>query len=674
MLDTGLMLGVAFQSLDLLFPQEYLRAALMVSLLSVWVLVGLFYYLNHFTKRDYFTAWTAAWLFYALWLTLGLTMQKAEIGGFAFAAKQCCVAISAVFLLWGSLRFLGLPVPQRLLGLFMLFLVVWVIVSPLLISSRLELQLPVFILLGSGSVFAGASFHRLRKKMPFIGSGMLSLGFLLWGVYLGSYPFCQEYENLYGASLFSASVVQLFIAVSMIVLVLEEVRYRSDQMTSEIQTVRSEKDALQLKVITAQEECRNLYDQVRLSQGTQKAYEELRRTQELVVQQERLRALGQMASGVAHDVNNALTPICGYAQLLYRLMPDMSDPARRAVDIMNEAAEDISRIVARMREFYRKRMDTEQLRPLDINHLVEEVIELTRPRWRDVCQRTGISINVHRELDPAAPILLSDPSELREALINLIFNAIDALPKGGTITLATRSALNPIHNGDGKPVKQLQVEVKDDGVGMDEKTRQRCLEPFFSTKAKHGGTGLGLAMVYGMMQRNDGKIDIETSPGKGTCIRLTFPVCDNIAAPIQTIETTPEQQRSLKILFIDDDHTIRQTLNDSLGDYSHRVTVASGGKRGLELFRSALHGNEPFEVVITDLGMPDMDGHQVAREIKAESPRTPVIMMTGWGTMMRDDGETAPEVDAIVPKPPRIKELNKLLLEKTKIAPGNGKH
>jgi len=256
------------------------------------VLVGLFYYLNHFTRREYFTVWTAAWLFYALWLTLGLTFPKMEVGSVAFAARQCCVAISAVFLLWGSLRFLNIPVPQRLIGLFMLFLVMWVIVSPHVISNPVELQLPVFILLGLGSVFAGAAFHRLRKKMPFIGSGMLSFGFLLWGVYLGSYPFCQQYENLYGASLFSASVVQLFIAVSMIVLVLEEVRFHADQMREEMQTVRSEKEALQLKVITAEEQCQNLYDQVRLSQGIQKAYEELRNTQELVVQQERLRALG----------------------------------------------------------------------------------------------------------------------------------------------------------------------------------------------------------------------------------------------------------------------------------------------------------------------------------------------------------------------------------------------
>src|SRR6266700_4193060 len=137
---------MTLESVDLIFPREYMRAALMVSLLSVWVLVGLFYYLNRFTKREYFTVWTAAWLFYALWLTLGLTEQRAEAGSIVFALRQCCVAISAVFLLWGSLCFLGLPVPQRLFALFMGFLVVWVIISPQVISSPLELELPVFIL------------------------------------------------------------------------------------------------------------------------------------------------------------------------------------------------------------------------------------------------------------------------------------------------------------------------------------------------------------------------------------------------------------------------------------------------------------------------------------------------------------------------------------------------
>ena len=242
-----------FVGIDLVFAREYLRAALLVSLLSVWLLVGLFYYLNRFTRREYFTVWTAAWLFYALWLTLSLTVQSAPTGSLLFMLKQWCVSISAVFLLWGSLRFLGLPVRQTLFGLFMLFLLVWTFVSPQILANPVEIQLPVFILLGLGSVFAGVCFYRLRKRMPFVGAGMLSLGFLLWGVYLATYPLSQAYENLYSAGFFVAAVLQLFIAVSMIVLVLEEVRYKTEQMHAEIAAVRSEKDALQVKVLTTED-------------------------------------------------------------------------------------------------------------------------------------------------------------------------------------------------------------------------------------------------------------------------------------------------------------------------------------------------------------------------------------------------------------------------------------
>lgn len=635
----------------------------MVSLLSVWVLVGLFYYLNRFTKREYFTVWTAAWLFYALWLTLGLTEPKAEIGGMFFALKQCCVAISAVFLLWGSLCFLGLPVPQRMFGLFMAFLVVWVLISPQVISSPLELELPVFILLGLGSAFAGVSFYRMRKKMPYIGAGMLSAGFILWGAYLASYPFCQKYENLYSAGFFFAAVLQLFIAVSMIVLVLEEVRYHSEKMQAEVLAIRSEKEALQLKVITAQEECRTLYDEVRLSEGIKKAYEELRRTQEVVVQQERLRALGQMASGVAHDVNNALTPIVGYSDLLLALTPNMPEAATRALGIIKKSGEDIARIVARMREFYRRRDNAEQLSLVNINEIVEEVIELTRPRWRDLSQRQGISINIERELAAGLPPLLSDPAELREAFTNLLFNSVDALPTGGTISFATRAVPGPISKKTGLPTAQIQVEIRDNGVGMDEKTRQRCLEPFFSTKAKHGGTGLGLAMVYGMVQRHEGVINIESAPGKGTSMQLDFPIREQLLSAVAPALPHASRQRSLHLLCIDDERLIRDILNDSLKTFNHRVTVAASGKDGIELFRLAMREKQPYEAVITDLGMPEMDGHQVARIIKAESPKTPIIMLTGWGTIMKEEGETAPEVDAIMAKPARIDELNNLLLE-----------
>jgi len=165
--------------MNVAIQQQYMQAALIVSLLSVWLLVGLFYYLNRYTKRDYFTIWTAAWLFYALWLSLSFNGTIAPPGSTLFDLRVCCVSISAAFLMWGSLRFLGLAVSQSLFGLFMLFLVVWTFVSPQVLSTKLQVEVPVFMLLGMGSLFAGVCFYRQRKKIPFVGAGMLSLGFLL---------------------------------------------------------------------------------------------------------------------------------------------------------------------------------------------------------------------------------------------------------------------------------------------------------------------------------------------------------------------------------------------------------------------------------------------------------------------------------------------------------------
>ena len=661
-----------FINLHLDFSQQYLQATLFVSLLSVWVLVGLFYYLNRYTRREYFTIWTVAWLFYALWLTLGLNTQTLGLNTqgttynkTVFILQQCCVAISAVFLLWGSARFLSLPVRQTLLTLFMLFLLVWTVVSPEVLSNTLQIQLPVFILIGLGSVFAGVCFYRVRKKMPFVGAGMLSLGFFLWGVYLSSYPFSQKYQNLYNAGFLIAAVLQLFIAVSMIVLVMEEVRYNAEQMRAEMEAVRSEKDALQAKILTTEEQCRSLYDRVRLTDGVQKAYDELRRTQQVVVQQERLRALGQMASGVAHDINNALSPIVAYSELLLTTVPDLSENVRHYLETINKSGDDVAHIVARMREFYRRRSDNEQLTKVNVNQIIEEVIELTRPRWRDVSQREGISIHIEHEFESGLPLLLSDPTELREALFNLIFNAVDALPQGGTINLVTRSVIGSAQGDNLPPERQIQIEVRDNGIGMNEKTRQHCLEPFFSTKATRGGTGLGLAMVYGMMQRHEGNIEIESAPGRGTSIRLTFPIREETSQAAALPASQVNQKRSLRILCIDDESQIQDLLKHCLTTLDHQVTTASGGKQGLEMFRSAIQKKKPYETVITDLGMPDIDGHQVARTIKAESPGTPVIMMTGWGTIMKEDGELVSEVDAVVGKPPRIGELNNLLLKLT---------
>jgi signal transduction histidine kinase/ActR/RegA family two-component response regulator len=648
---------------DLIFPREYLRGALIVSLLSVWVLVVLFYYLNRYTKRNYFTIWTAAWLFYALWLTLGITVPSTSQTSWSFIPilRQWCVGISAIFLLWGSLHFLEIPARQSLFGLFMAFLLVWSYCAPSILSDPLLIQLPIFSLIGISSMFAGISFYRLRKRRQYVGVGMLFLGFFLWGVYLATYPFSQKYETLISVGFLVSAVLQLFIAVSMIVLVLEEARHNNEQMLQKIQAVNSEKEALQLKILSTEEQYKSVFARGGLRTDLQKAYEELRQTQHSVVQQERLRALGQMASGIAHDINNALSPIVAFSELILKKSQDLDENSRKNLNHIRTSAEDIAHIVSRMSEFYRRREDNEKLKSIQVNQVAQQVIELTSPRWRDIPQGQGLVVHVQREFGENLPELYANESELREALTNLLLNAVDALPQGGTITVATRVISQPA--GNGETVERIVIEMRDTGIGMDEKTKQRCLEPFFSTKRNRGGAGLGLAMVYGMMERHDGSIQVESELGKGTAISLVFPV--RKAPQRATAEVKTETAATYRVLCIDDEPLLRELLKELLEYSKHIVETADGGEDGLRRFEAARQSGKPFDIVITDLGMPHVDGRQVAERVKSNSPKTPVILLTGWGAMLDDKGASPSHIDAVVSKPPRLTELNETVLRVT---------
>jgi signal transduction histidine kinase/AmiR/NasT family two-component response regulator/HAMP domain-containing protein len=394
--------------------------------------------------------------------------------------------------------------------------------------------------------------------------------------------------------------------------------------------------------------------QSRLHKELETAYNELRQTQATVLQQERLKALGQMASGIAHDVNNALSPVVGFSDIILQGDFGLDVRGKKYLKYIRTAGEDIAHIVARLREFYRTREDNESLQQLNLNTLVDQVVEMTRPRWRDIPQSNGVTIEMESELAPDITQLAGIESEIREAFTNLVLNAVDAMPQGGKITLRTRAIWQ--HNG--KYPKQIAVEVSDTGTGMNEETRKRCLEPFFSTKGKRG-TGLGLAMVYGVMKRHEGSIDIVTELGKGTTFRLLFPVRANACKDPD--EENHKPILPLQILCIDDEPLLRELIKEILERDGHAVEVSDSGQSGLDEFRMARERGRPFDVVITDLGMPYLDGRQVAKAVKQESPSTPVVMLTGWGAFMKEDGNAPEQVDGIVSKPPRSRELREIL-------------
>jgi len=395
--------------------------------------------------------------------------------------------------------------------------------------------------------------------------------------------------------------------------------------------------------------------QAQLYGALQNAYEDLRQTQQAVMQQERLRALGQMASGIAHDINNALSPVALYTDSLLETEPSLSAQGRGFLQTIQRAIHDVAATVARMREFYRQREPQLTLTPVYLNQLAEQVVDLTRARWSDMPQRRGIVIQLQTQLAPDLPAIMGVESEIREALTNLIFNAVDAMPEGGILTLRTETM-----GGASELSRQVRMEVSDTGIGMDENARRRCLEPFFTTKGERG-TGLGLAMVYGMVRRHSADIEIESAVGRGTTVRLSFAVAGpGVAAPIQPA-AAPAVPTGLRILIVDDDPLLLKSLRDTLEGDGHTIVTANGGQEGIDLFRAALNDKPTFDVVMTDLGMPYIDGRQVASGVKAASPSTPVILLTGWGQRLMAEDDVPPHVDRVLSKPPRLHELREAL-------------
>ncbi|HTU64528.1 MAG TPA: PAS domain S-box protein [Steroidobacteraceae bacterium] len=394
--------------------------------------------------------------------------------------------------------------------------------------------------------------------------------------------------------------------------------------------------------------------QARLYGALQSAYQDLRETQQSVMQQERLRALGQIASGIAHDINNALSPAALYAQSLVTHEPGLSDRVRDRLEVIQRAIEDVSRTVQRMRAFYMPRGLELTLSPVDVNELLAEVVELTRVRWNNIPQERGVVIDVVTEFEKDLPPILGAENEVRDAVTNVLLNAVDAMPEGGTITLRSRT--------DGRDGDVI-VEVRDTGHGMSETTRSRCLEPFFTTKGERG-TGLGLPMVFGMVQRHGGELEIDSELGRGTTLRMIFPRAPTGVTMREMEPKTPG--RSLHILLIDDDPLLLRSLRDALELDEHKVSTAEGGQAGIDLFAGEQREGRKIDAVITDLGMPYVDGRKVAASIRALDAAVPIIMLTGWGHRLMATDDRPEHVDKVLSKPPKMADLRGTLAELVK--------
>lgn len=254
-------------------------------------------------------------------------------------------------------------------------------------------------------------------------------------------------------------------------------------------------------------------------------------------------------------------------------------------------------------------------------------------------------MHVKSELDASLPPALGAESEIRDAITNLVLNAVDAMPDGGTLTLRSFVDARTTH---------ACIEVSDTGVGMSEQVRSRCLEPFYTTKGERG-TGLGLAMVYGMVQRHNAELEIISETGAGTTVRIAFPAAPS--RPSLQGEKAPEAVKPQRILIVDDDPLLLESLQETLTLDGHFIQAADGGQSGIDAFSQAHSRNEPFTIVVTDLGMPHIDGRAVAAAVKSISPQTPVILLTGWGHRLLADQERPQHVDRVLSKPPKLAEL-----------------
>lgn len=372
---------------------------------------------------------------------------------------------------------------------------------------------------------------------------------------------------------------------------------------------------------------------------------------------ERMRMIGQIASGVAHDLNNVLANILGHAQLLKTETTDKD--VIETIEIIEQSAHDGAETVRRIQEFTVQRMQ-QKLDLLDLNQVVQSAIDLNRPRWRDDAQRKGMQIKIEPEFG-LIPLVQGKAAELREVLINLFNNAIDALPsEGGRIGFRTYLETSG---------QMVCLQVWDSGKGMSAEVRRHIFEPFYSTKGVRG-TGLGLSVAYGIISRFGGEIAVDSIEGKGTTFFIRLPIARQNDEQVKTLTATTDQKEVItqhkgRILAIDDEPSLRNVISRALALAGFETDVASGGNEALELLAKVSADpnrdpNQPYDIIFTDLGMPEMTGWELAEAVQQTWPNIPIVLVTGWGENLDAEKLAQYNIKYTIAKPFNIQDLMKM--------------
>jgi two-component system NtrC family sensor kinase len=678
---------------------EQLRPALLAALMSVSLLVALFAYLNCYTRRRYFSLWMVAWMFYALWLMLTYRLESSP-SPFLQMTKNWSVGISAVFLFWGSLMFMAQRVTQRLLGLVILFLLVWSYVGSYHIESPLQATIPIFGMMGVASIASARCFLVYRKRKPFAGAGLLAAGFALWGAFLISYPFMEEFAELGGTIFVLAAMLQLFIAVSMIILVLEEARTLRATALDRAASERAARRGLENRIRSTEARYRQLFDQAseaivvtaqagfaildlnararrllgitdeaapglaltsfiersttpragetqRLDRllpgaplslvsrdGTRSAvvvertaieidgqpafqfvfkeFNERCRLEQQVRQAEKLSALGQMISGIAHELNNPLAVIKGYVDLILS-RNDLSERNRGDLSKVCAESNRAAKLVRSFLSFAREQPP--QRVAVDLNRLVENVVELRH--FDSLVAQTRFVL----KLSSGPVCVKADADQIQQVLVNLINNALHAIlgsGRSGEILIRTQTGTDFI-----------TLCVEDNGPGVSVELQTKIFEPFFTTKETGSGTGLGLSIAHSIMTEHGGRIHCAGSSLGGAAFTLEFPMSAGEELPppdTDVIEPSFVAGRTGRILVLDDEPALADMVGQMLTCFGHEVVTISAPLQAIEKVRG-----EHFDAIVSDFRMPLMDGSEFHGEVRKVNPdlANRIIFLTG---------------------------------------------